>query len=433
MRHNIARNPVRRMVSLRRLTVTLVAALTTTTTVACDKLLDVENPASVPIEALDDPALMQTLEAASIQQFQCAFVNYVGTVGVLSGEYWVSSNFVNSHPWEWRGVVQIKGTGGSCPGNRNETSLGFYTPMQQAQFQLDDLFDRASAFTDQEVPNRQRMLTEARAYSGYAHLILGETMCEMALDGGPKMTKQEVWAIAEERFSEAITLATALGTGADAVSLKNMATAGRARARLNMGKLAEAAADARLVPAGFVRNAEFTIANGGRENRIFNMTVTNRFISVTPPYQNLTVNGAPDPRVRAQNMNVLGQDGATPYWRQLKYAAVTSPMPIASYAEAQLILAEASTDQAEKLAALNRVRALSSIAPLTGTVTDDIIIEERKRQLFSEGQRYTDMLRKNLPFQSGTNRKGQTYSDLTCIPLPDVETLNNPNFSLSSE
>ena len=39
------------------------------------------------------------------------------------------------------------------------------------------------------------------------------------------------------------------------------------------------------------------------------------------------------------------------------------------------------------------------------------------------------MLRKKLPFQTGTNRKGQTYSDLTCIPLPDVETQNNPNFT----
>ena len=419
---------MRRTVNLRRLTATVVAALMTTTA-ACDRLLDVENPASVPIEALDNPALMQTLESASIQSFQCAFQQYVGTVGVLSGEYWVSSNFVDSHPWEWRGIVQIKGTGGSCPNNRNATSLGFYTPMQQAQFQLDDLFERASKFADTEVPNRQRMLAEARAYSGYAHLILGETMCEMALDGGPKMTSQEVWAVAESRFSEAITIATALGTGADAVSLKNMAIAGRARTRLMMGKLAEAAADARLVPIGFVRNAEYTNTSQARENRMFNMTVTNRFISVTPAYQNLTVNGAADPRVPAVNANVLGQDGATPYWRQTKITAVNSPLPIASYKESQLILAEASTDQTEKLAALNRVRALYSIAPLTGTVTDDIIIEERRRGLFSEGPRYTDMLRKKLPFQTGTNRKGQTYSDLTCIPLPDVETQNNPNFS----
>jgi hypothetical protein len=428
MRYDIARNRARRAVTPRRLEATVVACLMAATTTACDKLLDVENPAAVPTDALNNPALMQTLEAAAIQQFQCAFVNFVGTAGVLSGEYWVSSNFVNSHPWEWRGVVQIKSEPGGCPG-RNATSLGFYTPMQQAQFQLDDLFERASAFTDQEVPNRQRMLVEARAYSGYAHTILGETMCEMALDGGPKMTNQEVWAVAEERFSEAITLATALGSTGDPLSLRNMALVGRARTRLDMGKLAEAAADARLVPAGFVRNAEHSTSNQVRENRIFNMTVTNRFISVTPPYQTLTVNGQADPRVRVQNMNVLGQDGQTAFWRQLKYTTVTAPVPIASYAEAQLILAEASTDQAEKLAALNRVRALSNIAPLTGTVTDEIVIEERRRQLFSEGHRYVDMLRKRLPFQTGTNRKGQTYSDLTCIPLPDVETRNNPNFN----
>jgi hypothetical protein len=38
------------------------------------------------------------------------------------------------------------------------------------------------------------------------------------------------------------------------------------------------------------------------------------------------------------------------------------------------------------------------------------------------------MLRKGLPFSSGVNRKGQTISSLTCVPLPDVETRNNPNF-----
>ncbi len=37
------------------------------------------------------------------------------------------------------------------------------------------------------------------------------------------------------------------------------------------------------------------------------------------------------------------------------------------------------------------------------------------------------MLRYNLPFTKGVNRKGQIYSDLTCVPLPNVETFNNPN------
>jgi hypothetical protein len=423
MRFTIARNG-RRGGDLRRLTAAFVTA-TVVTTSACDRLLSVDNPANVPIDALNNPGLMATLESGALQSFQCAFANYVATVGVLSGEYWVANGFVDSHPWEWRGVVQIKQGPGSCAG-RNATSLGYYTPMQQARFQLDDLFKRASELTDADVPNRQRMLTEARAYAGYAYLILGETMCDMTVDGGPKLTSADVWKAAEDRFSEAITLATTLGDN----SLKNMATVGRARARLDLGKLAEAAADARLVPAGFVRNAEFNASTTtqSRENRIFNMTFTNLFISVAPPYQNLTVDGKPDPRVPVTDLKRNGNDGVTPFFQQQVYKTVSSPIPIATYAEAQLILAEASSDQVEKLAALNRVRALNNISPLAGPVTDAIIIEERRRQLFSQGQRYTDMLRKKLPFQTGTNRKGQTYSDLTCIPLPDVETQNNPNF-----
>jgi len=423
MRFIIARN-ARRGVDLRRLTAAFVTA-TVVTTSACDRLLSVDNPANVPVDALADPGLMPTLESGALQSFQCAFGNYVPTVGVLAGEYWVSSNFVDSHPWEWRGPVQIKGTGGSCAG-RNATSLGFYSPMQQARFQLDDLFKRASEFKDDQVPNRQRMMTEARAYGGYALLILGETMCDMTVDGGPKLTSAEVFKMAEDRFTEAITLATTLGDN----SLKNMAIVGRARARLDLNKLSDAAADARLVPAGFVRNAEFNASSSSqaRENRIFNMTFTNLFISVAPPYQGLTVDGKADPRVPVTDLKRMGQDTQTPYFQQQIFKTVSSPMPIASYAEAQLILAEASSDQTEKLAALNRVRALNNISPLAGTVTDDIILEERRRQLFSQGQRYTDMLRKKLPFQTGTNRKGQVYSDLTCIPLPDVETQNNPNF-----
>jgi len=423
MRFTIARHE-RRTVDLRRFTAAFLAASLMTTT-ACDRLLSVDNPANVPVDALSDPGLMATLESGALQTFQCAWDNYIPTVGVLAGEYWVSSNFVDSHPWEWRGDVQIKGTGGSCAG-RNATSMGFYTPMQQARFQLDDLFKRASEFTDAQVPNRQRMMTEARAYGGYTLLILGETMCDMTVDGGPKMTSADVWKLAEDRFTEAITLATALGDN----SLKNMAIAGRARARLDLGKLSDAAADARLVPAGFVRNAEYNAssANQARENRIFNMTFTNAFISVAPPYQGLTVDGKPDPRVPVVDAKKLGQDLVTPFFQQQLFKTVNAPIPIASYAESQLILAEASTDQAEKLAALNRVRALNNISPLTGAVTDDVILEERRRQLFSQGQRYTDMLRKKLKFQTGTNRKGQVYNDaLTCIPLPDVETQNNPN------
>ena len=399
---------------------------------ACNSLLEVDVPGRVTADALADPGLAPILHAAALQSAQCSIAQYVATGGMLAGEYISANGFVNNHPWEWRGIVEIQNEPGSCPAGRNVTSLGYYAPMQQARFQLEDQAKRLETFTDAEVPNRQLMLAEANAYAGYMYTMLAEGMCELAIDGGPKMTPAQVFALAEAKFTAAIAIATTINNA----SILNMARVGRARTRLNLGNLPGASADAALVPAGFVRNAEFSETVTNRENRLYNLTVRNDFLSVHPDYRGLTVNGAPDPRVRVNNMNRIGPDNVTPIWQQQKFTGTGAvPLPIASYAEAQLIVAEASSGQAA-IDAMNRVRALSNIAPLpaftAGMDVGALVIEERRRQLFSEGHRYNDMLRKGIPFQMGTNganRKGQNFSNMTCIPLPFVETRNNPNFS----
>src|SRR5439155_26378990 len=121
-------------------------------------------------------------------------------------------------------------------------------------------------------------------------------------------------------------------------------------------------------------------------------------------------------------------------FQQQKFIAQTggTPIPIASWNEAQLIFAEATGGQAG-IDAINRVRTANAVPTLagpapTGQAFIDLVLEGRRRQLFSEGQRYSDMLRYNLPFVKGLTLRGNTYSDLTCVPLPDVETLNNPHF-----
>ena len=406
--------------------------LTLAFSAACNSLLTVDNPGRVPAESLDDPALMPILEAAAIQTLQCGLNNFAATGALLSGEFLSSNGFVNNHPWEWRGAVEIRNEPGSCNTARNSTFLGFYTPLQQARFQLDGTFNRLETFTDAQVPNRQRFEVEMRAYAGYAYLLLGEGMCQMTVDAGPAMTKDEVWAIAEARFTDAIARATATDTAT--VSLKNMALVGRARTRLDRGNLTGAAADAALVPQGYVRTARFSETNPARENRWYNLNIRNDYISVADAYRNLTVGGVPDPRVKVIDMKRVGNDNVTPMWQQTKYTGSgAAPEVIASWNEAQLILAEAVGGQAG-IDALNRVRAANGVStPLVyagGDITD-IVIEERRRQLFAEGQRYVDMLRKNIPFPTGTNganRKGQVYGPVTCVPLPNVETQNNPNF-----
>jgi hypothetical protein len=244
-----------------------------------------------------------------------------------------------------------------------------------------------------------------------------------------------VFAIAEGRFTDAIARATAVNDP----STLNMALVGRARARLDLKKFPEAATDATLVPSGFVRNAEFTEGGAAqRENRIYNLTIRNEYLSVSVPYRNMTVNGVagnvPDPRVKVKDAAKKANDGITPLFQQQKFIAQLggTPIPIASWNEAQLIYAEAVGGQAG-LDAINRVRTANSVPTLSGPAPSgqafiDLVLEERRRQLFGEGQRYSDMLRYNLPFVKGVTLKGNTYSDLTCVPLPDVETRNNPNF-----
>ena len=399
-------------------------------TSACNSLLSVDNPGRVPDTQLDDPALAPILESAAIGTFECGAVTYAATAGMLSGEYWSANGFVNNHPWEWRGVVQIKGEPGSCNYNRASTFMGFYTPLQQARFQLEDTYTRVEKFTDTQVPTRAKILTEMRAYAGYTYLLLAEGMCQMTVDRGPAMTPAQTLALAETRFTDAIAKATALGDK----SLLNMSLVGRARTRLDLGNLSGAATDALAVTdTTFVRVAEFSETTQSRENRIYDLTIRGEFLSVAPAYQGLTVNGVADPRVKVTDTKRIAADNVTPLFLQQKFTGSGAvSLPIASWVEAQLIYAEAVGGQ-PGLDAINRVRALSNIGPLVMADPNDAaafetaVLEERRRQLFSEGQRYGDMLRKGLPFQQGTNRKGQTYSNLTCVPLPDVETLNNPN------
>src|SRR3954468_5886782 len=124
----------------------------------CNNILDVENPGSVPAESLADPTLTPALAAAAIQTAQCGVIQFAATAGMLSGEYLNSNGFVDNHPWEWRGVQEIKAAPGSCTYGRATKAKGFYAPLQQARFQLDDAFNRLDKFADAEVPSRAALM-----------------------------------------------------------------------------------------------------------------------------------------------------------------------------------------------------------------------------------------------------------------------------------
>lgn len=400
------------------ISVMLLALMLSTT--ACDSLLEVEMPGQVPESELSNPALAPTMVVGALGEFECAYGQYVATTGVLSGEYQIGGFLLASTIWGRRWRPNIIEVAGGCGGG-----YGYYTALQIARYMAEDGSRRIEAFPEAEIPgNKNQMLAQLAAYAGYSYTLLGEGFCEMAIDAGPLQTRQQIWAKAEEWFTKALALAQA---GNDA-SIRDMALVGRARVRLNQGKKAEAAADAEQVTVGFVRNAGYSSTITRRNNRVFAATIRDRDMSVAPEYRNLTIRGTPDSRVRVTFANRNGVDGITPQWDQTKYTALNSNIPIASWNEAQLIIAEARGGQAG-IDAINRLRTRANLPLMAAGETADLptVLEERRRQLFTEGHRYNDMLRHNLPFATGVDHKGQLYGDVTCVPLPTVETLNNPN------
>ena len=411
----------------------LLAGLAAATLTACreliDPLLEVEAPSRVLPASLSSPAQAPLLVNSAIGDFECAFANYVYIAGLVADEFEDSQLGSAQTDFDRRTITN----GGTYQTYAIDGCLGWgvYIPISTARWLNDDVLQRLEGWTDAEVPNRTLLMATVAAYSGYSHILLGEGFCQAAIDLSPALQPAEIFARAEAKFTQAINLASTL-TGAEAASILNMARVGRARTRLNLGNPSGAAADATLVPEGFVRNATYSGASTRRENKVYNRNERNAQITVDPLFRNVTYDGVPDPRVPVVNTGRRGGDQSKELWAQRKYTSVSSPIPIASWEEAQLILAEVAGG-ATAVGIVNNLHARAGIPPLTPTDEANIaaqVIEERRRELFLESHRLYDLIRYGLPFRPlpGTpNSNGGTYGTMTCFPLPDIEIRNNPN------
>src|SRR5262249_15668722 len=147
--------------------------------------------------------------------------------------------------WDQRRILSDNGNLGT--GDCTSLGYGIYTPLQTARFQAEDVAKRIEAFSDADVPNKQSLLPTAPPYEGYSVTLLGEGMCQVTIDGGPILSPTDALRKAEETF----TLAIQRAQTASLPAILNMARVGRARVRLDLGKNADAVADAQAVPQGF--------------------------------------------------------------------------------------------------------------------------------------------------------------------------------------
>lgn len=394
----------------------------------CDSLLDVELPGRVPEDSLQNPELADAMVSGAVADFECAYNNYTFGSAAHSDEFIPASGNLVQRNWSSRRITASfdNYVNGAC----EENGFGLWTTLQTARFQADDVFSRLEGFSDGEVADRTRKMALMSAYAGYAYTFFGETFCRVRFDGGPILDPGESLVTAEERFTRALDLAEQAGDD----EILGMARVGRARARLDMGKPQQAIQDAELVPEGFEKVARRDGPAPSLErrwNKGFEFFVNIGHHSVAPAFRGLEWEGVPDPRVPVEDAGRPGFDGVTPLWTTSKYPARSSDIPLATWEEAQLIIAEAAGGQ-RAVDIINDLHARAGLPgydpdeDVTPGPTDDEILnhvlQERSRELFQEGgHRLNDMLRHGIPFLSGLDPTGQPYGGSTCYPLPEVE------------
>jgi starch-binding outer membrane protein, SusD/RagB family len=412
----------------RRLVTALLLGLPLVTGCSTDRFLKVTAPSSLPADRLQTPQYAPLLVNGAVADFECAYGSFVLVEGIISDELADSQLGAAGWPYDRRDAnTQPAGPYGVNSCSNNQTP-GVYTPISTARWDADNVLTLLQGWTDQQVPNRQALIAKAALYGGFSYTIMGMAMCSAAVDGGPELSQQDLFGLAEQRFSTAIDAGNATGQS----DIVNAALLGRARVRLFMGDKANADADAKQVPAGFDYDATFSADNNRRYNRVYASNIRFGFYTVEPLSRGLTTDGVVDPRTKSIDSGVNGADG-TIVWYQQKYTDFSTPIPMARYAEAQLIIAEVEGGQTA-VDIINQLRDNVGLPHFQSTdpaVIQQTLIEERRRELWLEGQRNYDIERFNLPQEPAPGTpfpaKGGFYGTTTCLPLPDVERYNNPN------
>ena len=399
------------------------AALLAVSVTGClDSLLDVEDSSRLLAEDVERPeqaaALMNGLEA----DFLCAYGAFVVVTADLSDEF--EDTNAGGDNWSLdrrRPQAQNAWGDNDCTGGLPSA----YVPASRARWVADNLVSLLNGWTDAEVDSRAERIARASLLAGFSASMLGAAQCTAALDEGPELTSIQLFAEAETRFTAAMT-----GGGSD---ITNAARVGRARVRLYQGNTSGALTDAQAVSAGFVMNIFPSSATERLKNKVFDANLFDFNFGVPLWSRGLMTGGVMDPRTLTFDTNFDTGWAPGNVFGQMKHTAAGTPMAIARWEEAQLIIAEI-TGGATAVSVINALRLPHSLPSFSSSIESeiqDMVVAERQRELWFEGFRAYDIRRLNLPlfplpgadYQPGV--KGGSYGDQLCIPIPIVETFNN--------
>lgn len=414
---------------------------------ACDPttVLQVPNPDSVLPGALETKQGLGTLTGAAFLQFQVAYggaadqlnnghEGHINLTGLFTDELVDVETFTSR--------IQIDARNASP---NNLTLQGVFVDLSQARVFADQADAQFNKFAPDSVEHGQVL-----ALGGFTYVLFAEDWCEGvpvstlepngSIQYGVPLTRQQLLDTAIAHFDSAITIARA---NADTMTV-NLALVGKARALVDSNDYADAAVAAGSVPVNFVYQIGASSNTTLENNGVWNYTVNFPGFSVA---DSEGTNGLPfvsanDPRVVTFNTGGPGAGGQSyPLIQQTQYPAQTSPIPLATGIEAQLIIAENQLKTGGPwLNTLNTLRAtVPGLSPLSDPGTPaarvNLLFHERAFWLFLTSHRLGDMRRlvrqygrpSNTVYPIGTSINAIPYGTDTEFQISQLEQ-NNPNF-----
>ena len=415
---------------------------------ACDpnKALEVDDIDVVTPGQLTDKSALPTLRNGVVSTFQLAFSGGAdlangGHEGQATMSGLLGDEFMNAESFPDRISVDMRDI---IPSNLSLVSL--FLDLSRARATADFASSQYNRLDAGAVGQ-----SEVLSIAGFSYVLFGENYCSgvpfSTLDNaggvtyGDPQTRDQVLTTAVAKFDSAITIAT---EGEDD-DLLNLARVGKARALLDLGQFANAAAAAAPVPTSFSYQVRSSANSLRQNNGIWNYTA-NTFAFSVPDGEGgngLRYLSAADPRLEVVATGQTGFDRATPFNLQLKYPDLEADVDLASGVEARLIQAEAAFragTPGPALTILNTVRAGEGLAALTDPGSEiartNLVFRERAFWLWGTAHRLGDMRRlvrqysraQNTVFPTGEYHKGGEYGNDVNFPVSSDER-NNPKFT----
>jgi hypothetical protein len=407
---------------------------------ACNELLSVENPGAIQDGQLNDPILGETIVQSVVSDFQRMYGDLAYYSAVITDEAVTGHNFETIKEMDLRIAQPNKGT----------LNSDIYTPLQRARFAGDSLSGRLRTIFG-DTASKSLGLARALAYGAYSNMLLGEFMCEAPVDPeSAALGWDELMQRSLERYDQAIAIAGAYkaagGDEASADSIIFLASVGAARASLNLGDFPGAISYASGVPADF----QFQVPHSKEKSYLENpfqaaTTGNNRNLGVDESFRFLD-----DVRVTHTATSRTGHNGLTLLWTPYQPPSFgewapganatfedTTPIRFSSGLEARYIVAEAAGATQETVDFINERRKVGNPSATDITLGDDVMAElrdQRRRDFYLDGHRLGDLRRyiklysiDEFPSGPHPNVEWGNYGTLECFPLPDNETIGNPN------